>query len=382
MLFFKKNLVSEKINSFNDANNLDIYRELYENSLILFRTINLKGEIINCNKAYSKAIGYTKNEIIGQNIFAHTAIESLDQMTEMFNTWKSGKCYSNKEIWLRKKNGEKFLGLFSANNLYDNGVLVGSNTAIQDITEITLLKKEFKNIKRKRQEIMGELSVRIAHDLKNPLSVIKNSIEILQIKNKSLNEQHLNLFQAINRSILRMDHQINQVFDFVNPKPLDLDECSVGKIIEYVLSEIIDSKNVVIQLPENDCMIKCDKTKMENVFANLLLNAIQAMEGNGTLVITLNESDSHTKIQIKDSGPGIPDKLVSKIFDPLFTTRQIGTGLGLSSCKTIVEQHGGSISFESKIGQGTVFEIELPKSTLSLTANNTNSVSESEKLYE
>ena len=108
MLFFYKNFMSEKINSFNDVNNLDIYRELYENSLILFRTINLKGEIINCNKAYSEAIGYTKNEIIGQNIFAHTAIESLDEMTEMFNTWKSGKCYSNKEIWLRKRNGEKF----------------------------------------------------------------------------------------------------------------------------------------------------------------------------------------------------------------------------------------------------------------------------------
>ena len=379
MLFFYKNFMSEKINSFNDVNNLDIYRELYENSLILFRTINLKGEIINCNKAYSEAIGYTKNEIIGQNIFAHTAIESLDEMTEMFNTWKSGKCYSNKEIWLRKRNGEKFLGLFSANNLYDNGVLVGSNTAIQDITEITLLKKEVKNIKRKRQEIMGELSIRIAHDLKNPLGVIKNSVEILQIRNKSLSEQHLNIFQAINRSILRMDHQINQVFEFVNPKPLDLDECSIGNIIESVISEMINLENVVIKLPENDCVIKCDKTKMENVFANLLLNAIQAMEGSGILIIILDENDYHVKIRIKDSGPGIPDELFSKIFDPLFTTRQIGTGLGLPSCKTIIEQHGGSISFESKIGEGTTFKIELPKSELSLITNNTHAVLESEK---
>ena len=372
--------MSDKRNSFDDANNLDIYRELYENSLILFRTINVKGEIINCNKAYSDAIGYSKNEIIGQNIFAHTAIESLDEMTEMFNTWKSGKCYSNKQIWLRKRNGEKFLGLFSANNLYDNGILVGSNTAIQDITEITLLKKEFKNIKRKRQEIMGELSIRIAHDLKNPLGVIKNSIEILQIKNKSMTKDHLNLFQAMNRSIIRMDHQINQVFDFVNPKPLNLVECSIREIIESVISEMIDSKKVIIQLPENDCKIMCDKIKMENVFANLLLNAIQAMNEKGTITITLDENESQTKIRINDTGPGIPEKLVSKIFDPLFTTRQIGTGLGLPSCKTIIEQHGGDIYFETTIGSGTIFVIALPKSRPSEIAINQDPSRESEKL--
>jgi len=320
----------------------------------------LKGIIINCNKAYSNTIGYSKKEIIGQNIFTHTAIESLDDMTKMFNIWKSGKTYYNKEIWLRRKNGEKFLGLFSANNLYNHGVLVGSNTVIRDISEITLL-KEFKDIKQKRQEIMGDLSVRIAHDLKNPLSVIKNSIEVLQIKNKSLAQQNLNLFQMINRSILRIDHQISQVFEFVNPTPLHIDECSIGKMFESVLSDMVEPDNVVIQLPKNDCVIRCDINKMENVFVNLFLNAIQAMSGNGTIVLTLDESDSHVKIRIKDSGPGMSEEIFSKIFDPLFTTRQIGTGLGLPSCKTIIEQHGGTISFDSSLGEGTTFEVELPK---------------------
>ena len=127
-------------------------------------------------------------------------------------------------------------------------------------------------------------------------------------------------------------------------------------------------------------MIRCDKIKMESVFANLLLNATQAMNGNGTITITIEENDSHTKIRIKDSGSGIPDKLISKIFDPLFTTRQIGTGLGLPSCKTIIEQHGGNISLETTIGVGTIFEIELPKSRLSITTNNHDSVLISEKL--
>ena len=93
---------------------------------------------------------------------------------------------------------------------------------------------------------MGELSVRIAHDLKNPLSVIKNAVEILQTKNDSLSKQHLNLFQAINHSIFRMDHQITQVFEFLNPTPLNLDEYSIGTMIESVLSEMVKSKNIII----------------------------------------------------------------------------------------------------------------------------------------
>ncbi|MCE9651625.1 MAG: PAS domain S-box protein [Nitrosarchaeum sp.] len=355
--------MSDKLDYFHTTN-MDIYRELYENSLILFRTTNLKGEIINCNKAYSDTLGYTKNEIIGQSIFSHTAKESLDEMNDMFNTWKSGVAVSNREIWLKKKNDDEILGLFSANNLYDDGVLVGSNTAIQDITEITMLKKEFKTLKRKRQEIMGELSGRIAHDLKNPLSVIKNSIQIMQMKDDLLVQKHLSLFKAIDRSIFRMDHQINQVLDFVNPKPLNRNVCSIKKIIECIINDVINPENVAIELPKNDAMISCDKEKLEIVFENLLLNAIQAMGGNGTLDISLEEIQSYIKIQIKDSGPGIPNELIPKIFDPLFTTRQIGTGLGLPSCKTIIEQHGGNISFETKIGHGTIFEISLPRHSL------------------
>ncbi|EGG42045.1 Signal transduction histidine kinase [Candidatus Nitrosarchaeum limnium SFB1] len=348
---------------FQKITNDDMYRSIYENSPDLFRTININGEIINCNKSYFETLGYLKSEVIGKTIFDHTAEESLSQMRETFEEWKKGGCVSNSEIWLKKKNGDKFLALLSANNLFDKyGTLIGSNTSIRDITEITAMKKEFKNLKRIRQEIMGELSIRVAHDLKNPLNVIKNSVQLIQFRKEPSTENYSNTLTRIEHAVIRMDHQINEVLEFVNPLPLDLQQNSLKKIFENVINEMPVPEEFTVSIPTKDIMINCDQRKIEIILRNLVLNAIQAMGEKGSIIITTNETESHVKILVKDTGPGIPHKLRFKIFDPLFTTRQIGTGLGLPICKTVIEQHGGSISFETELEKGTTFTISLPKS--------------------
>jgi signal transduction histidine kinase len=101
---------------------------------------------------------------------------------------------------------------------------------------------------------------------------------------------------------------------------------------------------------------------MEIVIVNLLMNAIQAIgEQNGTIKIRIREEESHVLLSVSDSGSGIPDDILGKIFDPLFTTKQIGTGLGMSSCKSIVEYHGGLIEVSSTVGKGTTFVLMMPK---------------------
>jgi signal transduction histidine kinase len=105
-------------------------------------------------------------------------------------------------------------------------------------------------------------------------------------------------------------------------------------------------------------VIKCDAEKIEVAIANLLTNSIQAMDGEGTINIRVNDYDKFYIIEIEDSGPGIPEEILSKIFDPLFTTKPKGTGLGLATVKNIVEQHGGSIYVKNK---PTIFTISLPK---------------------
>jgi two-component system sensor histidine kinase HydH len=217
-------------------------------------------------------------------------------------------------------------------------------------------------LKTEKLQTVGELAARIAHDLRNPLSVIKSSLEMIRIKNPELYEKSLVEFDRISKSMTRVTNQVDNVLDFVKPKRLFLEKVKICKIIENSISKSNIPEEVEIITPKFDYELACDEEKLEIMFINLISNAIQAMSGKGRIEIRVSDKGSRLVIEVEDSGTGIPDQLLPRIFEPLFTTRQIGTGLGLPSCKTIVEQHGGKISVKTAMGKGTTFIIELPKS--------------------
>jgi len=168
-------------------------------------------------------------------------------------------------------------------------------------------------------------------------------------------------FSKIDKAITRMSHQIEQVLDFVEPKPLNIQRFSILDIIKSSVSKTTKFENLVITLPHKDCLIMCDVKKLEIVFYNLITNAIQAMNNDGKIDVGIVDIGNDILITIEDSGSGIPDDKLPKIFDPLFTTREIGTGLGLPCCKNIVEKHEGVIDVQTILNKGTTFLIKLPK---------------------
>ncbi|MBI5146986.1 MAG: PAS domain S-box protein [Thaumarchaeota archaeon] len=344
-----------------DIERENIYRHLYENSPDMYRTINREGVIILCNKSYADKLGYTIGEVVGASILEHTAQQSMEDMQKTYKTWVATGEISNVKIWLKRKDGGEFPVLLNVNSLHDNdGRLIGSNTVMRDITEILDAKKEIEGLKLKRLSTLGELAARIAHDLRNPLTVIKSTLQVLNVINDPALEKYSSYFQRIDKAVMRISHQVDEVLDYVKPKPLNINPHSILDIIKSVVDKVGKNEEITINLPKNDIIIQCDEEKLEIVFVNLILNAIQAMNGRGTITIRIIPQQD-VDIEIEDTGPGIPDKLKSKIFEPLFTTRQIGTGLGLPSCKTIVEKHHGKIFFASEIGKGTTFTISLPR---------------------
>ena len=141
---------------------------------------------------------------------------------------------------------------------------------------------------------------------------------------------------------------------------LQLERHSLSTIIESSILNTNVPNYVKIHPPNNSSTIICDAYKLEIVFSNLLNNSIQAMDGEGEIKIKISDEKSSARIDIIDSGTGIPEDVLPKIFEPLFTTKQVGTGLGLASCKSIIEKHGGSISVRNN---PTTFSIILPKTT-------------------
>jgi len=225
------------------------------------------------------------------------------------------------------------------------------------IFEVISLRNESVN-RAERLSTMGELSARVAHDLRNPLGIIKNAVELIEISSEELTDEKLKKrISMIKNAADRMLRQINNVLDFVRTRPLQLEKKSLSIILELSFKSSVP-ETIKITKPENDLSIICDSKQLETVFSNILINAVQAMGNSGEIKVRIKEKENDVNIEIEDSGPGIPEDKIEQIFDPLFTTKSSGTGLGLVSCKNIIEEHKGTISVKNN---PTIFEIILPK---------------------
>ena len=214
-------------------------------------------------------------------------------------------------------------------------------------------------LKSERLSAIGELSGRLAHDLRNPLSVMKMSIDLLKQspESKVSDSDVTKRLDLIEKSIDRIAHQVDEVLDFVRVSPLKLSLVSIRETIQNSISKINVPDNIQIHVADKDLKINCDPVKLDAVFLNLLVNAIQAIPDGGKIEVKISQKDNLAFLDFVDSGMGVPDENLEKVFEPLFTTKQKGTGLGLSSCRNIIEQHDGKISVSNN---PSTFRIILP----------------------
>ena len=229
----------------------------------------------------------------------------------------------------------------------------------RDNLQIELREKNNKLVQAERLSAIGELTARLAHDLRNPLTVLKGVVEIARSRassgETSFSTKQIDMME---RAIVRMSNQIDDVLEFVKIQSLHTTKNSLLDTIGLSLAKIQKSNNVKIHIPETDVEFIFDSDKIEVVFDNLLTNAMQAINDSGEITIRINDLENEVEVQVEDSGDGVPDDIIPRIFEPLFTTKKKGTGLGLASCKSIIEQHGGSISVKNK---PSMFIIKLPK---------------------
>lgn len=229
---------------------------------------------------------------------------------------------------------------------YNEQIKIDSNDELEEFSKsfetirtILLKKEKLKNI--------GELASRLAHDLRNPLTVIKGVSSLLETNIDDKDESGKKRIKMMNSAISRMTHQIDDVMDFVRVTEPKLENHSLLNLITSAISRTHVPELVDIQIPQNDIILKCDSVKLDIVLVNLLSNAIDAIKKQGMVKIRLIDDISTVRLEFEDSGLPINPDILPTIFEPLFTTKESGTGLGLASCKNIVEQHGGEIYITS-----------------------------------
>lgn len=230
--------------------------------------------------------------------------------------------------------------------------------SVQDVIKLerrlVILEKQ---LEEEKFTTVGRFASKMAHDLRNPLSIIKMSLENLKLL-YGVDAKKQKQFDKVDRSIDRIIHQVDDVLGFVREIPIKLEKTTLSEIIHESLDSLSIPDNIKLILPKDDFELICDKRQFAVVLNNLILNSVQAIKNKGTVTLIGIEKNDSIIITIEDSGSGISKNNIDNIFEPLFTTKQQGTGLGLASVKSIVNAHAGTVSVTSP---PTVFTITLPK---------------------
>ncbi len=243
-------------------------------------------------------------------------------------------------------------------------------SAVKDVLRKKDINREI--IQSERLLLLGELFPFLAHEIRNPLHAIGGALTIIQKRTKTdpLIEQSINV---IHDEIKRLNNFVKECLEFSNPSdPTRLTSTDINDIIissfdlmTPVFQDLSKNIDVSLSLQEDLPKIKTNFNQIKQVFLNIIKNSVEAIDNKGTLIVKTIYNPKYSKkfltIQFSDNGKGIKDELSKKIFDPFFTNKIGGTGLGLAVCKKIIcENHNGEIDIQSKEGKGTTVIIKLP----------------------
>jgi len=220
-----------------------------------------------------------------------------------------------------------------------------------------------KLLRSERLAAVGELASAVSHELRNPLNVIQNCVYLLGLTLENSEQEEVAItLQMINQQVKISNRIVTDLLDFTRVKPPVLSQVNMTNLLAETMSSITVPENVSIiyELNTNGHNIIVDADQVSRAFTNIVSNAIQAISGQGQIDISTEIEGEYIVVVFKDTGCGIAEENLVKIFEPLFTTKPKGVGLGLAITKRLVELNGGLITVKSKINEGTVFTIKLP----------------------
>ncbi len=215
---------------------------------------------------------------------------------------------------------------------------------------------------KEKLAVIGKLAGSVGHELRNPLGVISNSVYYLNMRLKDVDQKIIKHLNIIQKEVIRANRIITDLLFFAIVKEPNIEKGNINLLIKNSIANTLINGNieVLLNLGENLPLISLDPLKIQQAFQNIIINAIQAMQEEGVLEIKTLIKNNIIEIKIKDTGAGIPKENLKRIFEPLFSTKVKGMGLGLPIAKYIIEQHNGTIQVKSRFNRGSIFTIKLP----------------------
>jgi len=344
------------------------YRILFEHAGTAIALIDKTGKFLMINKVFEILSGYSKDQLEERAMLSQfLSNNDCKGIKNLCNGNKNGTVQFpvNKECsFIDQKGNYRNVNLTISLIPETSNLLV----SIVDVTELRELQKKL--IRSQQLAALGELSAAIAHEIRNPLVAINTSVGILR-NGLDLEDEDEELMNIISEEAMRLNKIVDDFLKFARPNEPQFLRTDINGLIRetiLILRNRFNGIDTKIQLTEDLPIISGDPDQLKQVLMNILINAIESMPSGGTLSIATrygNNSNGHlqTEIVIKDTGNGIQDTDLSKIFQPFFSTKKDGVGMGLAICERIIQNHDGEIKVNSRFGMGTEFIISLPIKT-------------------
>ncbi|MFT4416759.1 ATP-binding protein [Fredinandcohnia humi] len=336
---------------------------------VVFQTDNRRFTVLN--PAWVALTGFSIEESIGQEIdtFIYPEDQVFANERRVMNTLHLKKRIMREEYRFRKKNGGFIWLRVDSRITYDsNNMPISTIGTLTDITDWKLSEKglmqinEDLAIQSDKLSVIAQMSAAIAHEVRNPLTSISGFLQLIH-ERKEFKDEYL---EIIFEEMKRIEFVLNEMLILSKPQSVTYAKVNLSRLLLHVVTLIQTEANMKsIKLEINSSMQKAiwvygEENQLKQVFINLIKNSIEAMDEGGNIYIYHATDQNNVSVYVKDEGSGIPKETLKTIGQPFYTTKEKGTGLGLTVCFKIIENHKGKIHIASEIGVGTTFEIILP----------------------
>jgi PAS domain S-box-containing protein len=336
---------------------------LFNSSKDGIRFASTDGTLLDVNDAYCQLTGYSKEELLSGKKYQDITAPEYQEMEAKIvaGVIRTGKAVEYEKEFIRKDGSRVpvLLTVFVVRG--EDGKPIRVAAIIKDMTE--LKEMQDKLVRTERLAVLGQLAGGVGHELRNPLGAIKNAAYFLNMALEQPEPEVRETLEILEREVAASERIISSLLDFARPKPPTRRKVNINEVVQETLSRngVPGNVRVIKKLDESLPAILADPDQLGQVFGNIIRNAVQAMPEGGRLTVKSKVSrPGWVSVSISDTGVGIPPKDQKKLFEPLFTTKAKGIGLGLPVTKILVEGHGGTIEVKSKVGKGSTFTVILP----------------------
>jgi PAS domain S-box-containing protein len=337
------------------------YRSIFEKSRDVIYITNKKGDIIDINESATVMFGYSREELLRMN--AKSLYANEQDRLRFMESISSASAISNFEVTLLTKHGSKKDCLINASIQRGHDGEIYYQGLIHDITQRKKSERDLLSIEK--LAMIGRVSRTIAHEIRNPLTNVNLSVEQLKAELESTDDTIGMYFDIITRNCDRINQLITELLNSAKPAALTLTSYRVDNVLDEALElakDRIKLKDISVKTDYSGKVgeIPMDPAKMRIALLNIIINAVEAMKpGEGKLEITSGLEDDRCVITIHDNGAGISEENIGRLFEPFYSGKPKGMGLGLTTTQNIIYNHKGSIEVESKEGEGTTFHVTL-----------------------